>query len=202
LFDQCDTSVRRAVRKAERSGVSVRFATDMDSLRDYYQLHCRTRTRLGSPPQPFRFFASICEHILQQGHGFIALAMHQDRPVSGAVFFEFNGKAIYKFSASDERLQELRGANLVIWRAIEKLSASGARELNFGRTSLANNGLRRFKLNWGAGESAIARIRYCFETQSTTLVRDLANGVHARLFAALPICVSRWIGALAYPHLT
>ncbi len=202
VFDRCDSAVRRAVRKAERSGVSVRFATDLESLRDYYRLHCRTRTRLGSPPQPFRFFVSICEHILEKGHGFIALAMHDGRPVSGAVFFQFNGRAIYKFSASDERLQELRGANLVIWRAIEKLIASGARELNFGRTSLANAGLRRFKLNWGAEESVIARIRYSFENQSTTLVRDLATGAQARLFAALPVCVSRWIGSLAYPHLT
>jgi lipid II:glycine glycyltransferase (peptidoglycan interpeptide bridge formation enzyme) len=194
--------VRRAVRKAERSGVTVRFATDLSSMRAYYRLHCRTRTRLGAPPQPFRFFAAIVENVFSKGHGFVALAMHDGRPISGAVFFQFNGKAIYKFSASDERLQELRGANLVIWRAIEKLSAAGARELSFGRTSLANAGLRRFKLGWGARERMQTRGRYSFATSSFVRIHDLASGAHVRLFTAMPICVSRWIGALIYPHLS
>jgi len=202
LFDGCDSATRRAVRKAERSGVSVRFANDFDAVRDYYRLHCRTRARLGSPPQPFRFFAGICQHILQQGRGFVALAIHRGRVIAGAVFFEFAGMAVYKFSASDERFQELRASNLVIWRAIEKLVTSGARELNFGRTSLANGGLRRFKLGWGAQEQAICRGQYCFETRSFEPVADLAHGFHTRLIAALPPFVSRWIGTLAYPHLS
>jgi CelD/BcsL family acetyltransferase involved in cellulose biosynthesis len=197
-----DSATRRAVRKAERAGVSVEFGSSLEFVRAYYRLHCRTRTRLGSPPQPFRFFRAICDHILQPGHGFIALARLGKRIIAGAMFFEFNGKALYKFSASDERFQELRGANLVISRAIQKLVADGARELSFGRTSLDNMGLRRFKLGWGAEESTIARVRYSFADGSTTTLADLAGGLHARAFAALPVFVSRWIGAAAYPHLS
>jgi hypothetical protein len=202
LFQSFDGSVRRAVRKAERAGVVVRFSKELEALETYYRLHCRTRTRHGAPPQPFRFFRSLCDHIIGQGQGFVALAYHQDRPISGAVFFHFGSRALYKFSASDERFQHLRGSNLVIWKTLEELLRAGMRELSFGRTSLANAGLRRFKLSWGAHESTISRARYCLQSRSFVKMRDLALGPHTRVCARLPMFISRWIGSLAYPHLT
>ncbi len=202
VFAQFEDSVQRALRKAERNDVTVQFGTDLESVRAYYELHCRTRTRRGAPPQPFRFFQSLCEHILQKGHGFVALAMHEGRPIAGAVFFRFARQAIYKFSASDERFQELRGPNLVIWESIRRLIDAGVMELDFGKTSRSNEGLRRFKRNWGAQERLIHYARYCFARQSFVKIDDLAAGAQARLFALMPVVLSRWVGRAVYPHLT
>lgn len=201
-FEKFESSVQRAIRKAEHSGVSVQFGTGLEFVRAYYRLHCRTRTRHGAPPQPFRFFRSLCEHALQKGHGFVALAMHEGRAIAGAVFLKFGAQAIYKFSASDERRQELRGANLVIWHSLRKLIEEGVRELNFGKTSLSNDGLRRFKRGWGAEESLIHYARYCFAPQTFVKMPDLAAGAQARVFAVLPVFLSRWIGRAAYAHLS
>lgn len=202
MLARCQSPVRRAIRKAERSGVSVDFSRSAAALREYYRLHCRTRRRLGSPPQPIRFFDAIQDHILSTGHGFVALARHAGRIIAGAVFFEFAGQVIYKFSASDERFQDLRPANLVIWRTLERLAAEGAKELSFGRTSLRNEGLRRFKLGWGARESVVCRARYDFNSRCSTPLHDFAGGLASRVFSTLPVFVCRWIGAAAYPHLS
>jgi hypothetical protein len=202
VFENFDSSVQRAIRKADRSGVTVHFGTDLDAVRQYYELHCLTRTKHGAPPQPFRFFHSIYDHILRKGAGFVALAMQQQRPIAGAVFFQFARKAIYKFSASDERCQEFRGPNLVIWRSIRKLIEGGVTELNFGKTSQSNSGLRRFKLGWGAHERLIHYVRYCFKKNSYVKIPDLAAGAQSRVFALLPVFLSRWIGRAAYAHLS
>ncbi len=202
LFENCDSAVRRAIRKAERCGVSVRFGTDLETVRAYHRLHCRTRTKHGAPPQPFAFFRSLCDHGLQTGHGFVALAMYQGRPIAGAVFFQFGRKAIYKFSASDERYQELRGPNLVIWRSLQKLVAAGIEELNFGKTSLSNEGLRRFKRGWGCRERVIHYARYSFGTNDFVKFADLAAGAQRRIFSLLPVFCSRWIGRAVYAHLS
>jgi hypothetical protein len=202
LFETFDSSVRRAIRKAERCGVAVECHTDLEAVRAYYRLHCRTRTRHGAPPQPFGFFRSLWENVLQKGQGFVTLAMHRDRPVAGAVFLQFGRKAIYKFSASDERYQELRGPNLVIWQAVKKLVDEGAVELNFGRTSLSNEGLRRFKRYWNAEERIVHYARYCFERQKFVKVADLAAGLQARIFALLPVFLSRWVGRAVYAHMS
>lgn len=203
VLERFESSVRRAVRKAERSGVTVEFEQDLDSLRAYYQLHCRIRTQKhGAPPQPFKFFAAIYHNIFQEGKGFVALARRNGKPVAGAVFFTFGPKAIYKFSASDDRQQEFRGANLVLWRSLQHLLRSGATELNFGKTSLSNEGLRRFKRSWGATEYLIRYARYSLPKRQFVQMTDLASGVQARIFARLPVFLSRWIGRAVYSHLS
>lgn len=201
-FLKFDPSVQRAIRKAERSGVTVEFGSDLPAVRAYYDLHCRTRTRLGAPPQPARFFEAVAGNILQKGHGFVALARHEGRAVAGAVFFRFARQALYKFSASDERFQELRGPNLVVWHSLRRLMDAGVMQLDFGKTSLANEGLRRFKRQWGAEERVIRYARYDFARRSFVKINDLAAGAQARLFALMPVAVSRWIGRAVYPHLS
>jgi hypothetical protein len=75
-------------------------------------------------------------------------------------------------------------------------------ELNFGKTSRSNEGLRRFKRNWGAQERPIRHSRYCFRRKSFVKIDDLATGAQARLFALMPVVLSRWVGRAVYPHLT
>ncbi|MCH1502705.1 MAG: GNAT family N-acetyltransferase, partial [Verrucomicrobiales bacterium] len=156
-------SVRRAIRKAERGGLRVRISRSEGSLLDFYRLHMRTRRRHGLPPQPVSFFKAIYEELISPGLGFVVIAEKEKRsrtgsaddPIAAAVFLQVADSAIYKFGASDERLWQLRANNLVMFRAIQFLAASGAKTLDFGRTALDSPGLRRFKLSWGTEEKVI-----------------------------------------------
>ena len=69
-------------------------------------------------------------------------------------------KAVFKFGASDERFQTFRPTNLVFWDAIQFLAQKGFETLHFGRTSLGNDGLRRFKSSWGTTEETINYFRF------------------------------------------
>src|SRR5205823_295553 len=115
-----------------------------------------TRKRHGLPPQPVSFFLNIYEEVIKAGLGFLVMAKSGSRPVAAAVFFHHGKSAVYKFGASDESFQELRGNNLVMWEAIQSLARRGFKTLHFGRTSPANAGLRRFKLAWGTTEETIS----------------------------------------------
>ena len=59
------------------------------------------------------------------------------------MFFKLGRHAVYKFGASDERLQELRANNFAMFEAIRYLAEGGAETLHFGRTEKENQGLRR-----------------------------------------------------------
>ena len=61
LFARLDSSVRRAIRKGEQSGVAVSVSQDLAALTDFYSLHCLTRRKHGLPPPPFIFFGIIQE---------------------------------------------------------------------------------------------------------------------------------------------
>jgi hypothetical protein len=72
--------------------------------------------------------------------------------------------------------------------------------LHLGRTSLANAGLRRFKLAWGAREQIIEYVRYDLKLRAFVAGKDDAFGWHNRVFRLLPIGVLRLIGTLLYRH--
>ncbi len=112
----------------------------------------------------------------------LVIARLQSVPVAGAVFFKFGRKGLFKFGASDRSLQRLRANDLVMWSAIEELVRQGAESLHFGRTSICNEGLRRFKLGWGAEEDRIHYLTYDFQHSAFIMNRDRALGWHNRLF--------------------
>ena len=196
-----DDSVRRAIRKAERGELKIEFARGPEAMQEFYRLMCLTRRRHGVPPQPYRFFVNIQRHALAPGHGWIVLARHAGQPVAGAVFLHFGRQAIYKFGASDESHQQLRANNLVMWRAILHYASEGFVDLDFGRTSLGNEGLRKFKLGWGAQERQVDYTRYDLRNSGYVAASDKTQGWHNRVFQALPLPISRLAGSLLYRHI-
>lgn len=194
-------SMRRAIRKAERSGLKVEFAKSPEAMQEFFRLMCLTRRRHGVPPQPYSFFANIQRHAIASGQGWIVLVRQAGHAVAGAVFLHFGRHAIYKFGASDEAHLHLRANNLVMWRAILHYASEGFVDLDFGRTSLGNEGLRKFKLGWGAREQTADYLRYDFGRSAYSIVRDRSQGWHNRVFRVLPLPISRLAGAMLYRHL-
>jgi len=200
MFATLAPAVRRAIRKAEKQGVTVEVVQDAEGIREFYALQCRTRRKHGLPPQPFRFFQNVQRCILAEGSGIVVLARQGERAVAGSVFFHTGRQAIYKFGASDETMLDLRGNDLVMWEGIKYYASKGLRKLHLGRTSLANEGLRRFKLGWGAREHAINYFKYDLRKSAFVQDRDKAFGWHNRIFAVLPLSWSRCLGTLLYRH--
>lgn len=200
VFSRTDSSTRRAVRKGEESKLTVESSQTLAAVRAFYGLLCLTRKRHGLPAQPFRFFAQIHQHVLAQNQGCVFLARKGTTPVAGAVFFHFGRTVVYKYGASDERFQQLRANNLVMATAIKSYIKQGFEILDFGRTSLSNEGLRRFKLGWGTVERTIEYVRYDLAKGMFVTVRDEAFGWYNRVFQVLPVSVSRLAGAVLYQH--
>ena len=201
IIDSFEPSVRRSIRKAQGAGLRVEFGTSLDSIRAFYALHCLSRKRHGVPPQPFRFFENIAKHVLGP-NGFVASAWLERKVLAAAVFFHWGQRAFYKFGASDYRFQHLRANQLVMWEAIKQCAELGCASLHLGRTSLANQGLREFKLRFGAREEPIEYCRYDFRRQSFVKDVDRAEGWANRVFRLFPSPVFRMAGQVIYPHLS
>mgnify|MGYP003870655107 CR=1 FL=1 len=197
-----DPSVRRALRKAVASGLQVEISHDPAAVADYYRLHCLTRQRHGLPPQPFRFFDNIARHMLAADQGIVVTALHQGRAVAAAVFLHFGRRALYKFGASDAAAQALRPNNLVMWEGIRYYKQREFESLHFGRTSPANDGLRRFKRHFGAAEQPLPYYRYHLASEQFVPAPDRAETALNGLFRRLPLAWLRLVGRCLYPHLS
>lgn len=150
------SQVQRNVRKAEREGVEVRraeSATDLTGV--FFDLHAGTRRRQGVPVQPRRFFTSLWDRLIAPGLGFVLIAQLGRTPVAGAVFLSWKGTLVYKYGASDPRHLWARPNHAIFREAIAWGCTHDCRTLDFGRTDVANEGLRAFKSAWGGVEAPL-----------------------------------------------
>ena len=201
-FSKLRDSTRRNIKKAIGEGVKVEVFDSMSALREFYRLNCLTRKAHGLPPQPFRFFEKVYEHVVAKGKGIVVLASHQGANVAGAVYVHLGQKAIYKYGASDRGFQHLRANNLVMWEAIRWYSGRGFRSLCLGRTERTNPGLLQFKRGWNAQERAIRYYRYDVRRESfvTEAAASRSNGGNS-LFRRMPIPLLRMTGSVLYRHI-
>ena len=200
LFSGVHSSVRRAIRKGESLGVVVQAIESEAGMRAYYRMHCWTRRKHGVPPQTWGFFSNIYHHLVSNGAATVLLAKHADRIIAGAVFLRHGARAVYKFGASYPAGLACRANNLVMWQAIKELVKSGAERLHFGRTSVNNEGLRRFKVGWGASEHLLDYYKYDLSVNRFVEDKDHSQGLHTRFFRMMPMPLLRASGTLLYRH--
>ncbi len=182
LTSNFSSSAQRAVRKAQRSGLSVSIQSSADAMAKFYKLHVRTRRRHGAPPQPQSFFTNIQRHLISAGLGFIVLVECQKGPIAAVMFFKLGRHAVYKFGASDE-------------------AEGDAETLHLGRTDKENEGLRRFKLSWGTREAEISYGKFNISADNWVGPRTHRSTLHNRIFRILPGSINKVAGAMLYPHL-
>jgi len=140
--------------------------------------------------------------MLAAGFGEVGLVRREGRAIAGAVYLWFGRRAIYKYGASDYKEQEHRPNNLLMWRAMERLAGRGFERLHLGRTSLMHEGLRRFKLGFGAEENMIESCKYDFGRGAFVKETDNVEGWHNEIFGRMPLFVLKLVGKLLYPHLS
>ncbi|HEY4281825.1 MAG TPA: GNAT family N-acetyltransferase [Chthoniobacterales bacterium] len=202
VFDRFAGGTKGAVRQALKNGLEVSTFDSEDSVRDFFRLHVTTRRRHGTPPQPWKFFVNLHRNVIKRGLGFVVLARAGAQTVAGAIFCSFGDRAVYKFAASDPNHAKSRANNLVLWHAIKQLVGTGFKILDFGRTSLANDGLRRFKLSWGAKEEQISYVRLdAFSGHWSGCEGDRGSSWYSHVSRRLPIPLNNLLGAIIYPHL-
>ncbi|MGA4578895.1 lipid II:glycine glycyltransferase FemX [Limisphaera sp. VF-2] len=201
LRAQMDSAARRSLRKALDSNLRADIATDPAAMADYYRLHCRTRKRHGLPPQPWRFFQHLQRCLVDRGQGFVVRVRKDQAVVAAAVFLHFGNHAFYKFGASDLSAQEFRPNNLAMWAGMRYCCERGFQQLHLGRTSLWNEGLRRFKSGLGAREERIPIFCWSARTDRFLPREDKAKGWHTVMFRLLPLPLLRLAGELLYPHM-
>ena len=188
--------IGRAVRKAQRTGLRVRFAQGLEDFEPFYRLHLNTRRRHGVPIQPKRFLRMVWRDLIAGGLGFVLLAEVEGRAVATALFLMWNGTVIYKFGASDPQHWQLRPNNLIMWTAIEHACHQGIGSFDFGRSDSDNRGLREFKSRWGATEIPLVYSYVAAAPPSTT--PRFATRALATVIRSTPPVVCQAIGELLY----
>ena len=187
--------------KAGKERVKVDFFNSLESIKEYYRLHCVTRKRQGVPPQPFFLFKKIYDHVMSRGMGFVTLASYHNKNIAGSVFFHHRRGVFFKYGASDTRYQHVRANNLLMWEAIKWGCRNGYKSFCFGRTDLENHGLRRFKSGWGTTENIINYYKYDLQKEAFIKDSPTIKPVYKKILRKMPIPILKTTGILLYKHI-
>ncbi|MFB3819066.1 MAG: lipid II:glycine glycyltransferase FemX [Candidatus Methylomirabilales bacterium] len=160
VWNRCEPSARRAIRKAQHAGVQVRPAEDEKTLRAFYDLHLGVRKfKYRLLAQPYTMFESVWQRFLVPQKGRLLVATKADEIIAGAVFLKWKDRLFYKFAASDPAHLGDRPNDLVMWEGIRYAKAEGLTYLDLGLSDWEQEGLIRYKRKFATEEGAIRFLR-------------------------------------------
>jgi len=142
------SSVRRGIRKAERSLVVERGGSKSDWLL-MSRMQDLTARRHALPPPPKRFFVDCCRQLQDQGLARLYLARESSGDVVGAAtLWTGTTEWIYAFGGARQDKLGLRPNHLLLWTALKDAIEAGV-TFDLGRASPRQSGLVQFKERWG-----------------------------------------------------
>ncbi len=129
----------------------------------------------------------------------IHLARRNNTTVAAILTLKHRSSVIYKYGCSDERVHNLGGMPFLFWKLIEGSKASGAEEIDFGRSDTDNAGLVTFKDRFGAIRKQLTYLRYTNQ-QEAKATTGLNPALVRPLFPLLPDAALSLGGRLLYKH--
>ena len=188
---------RKAIRKAERRGITVREATSRADYATFNGIYLRVFRDFGTPPYGDRYFPTLWQNVHPAGGVRLLLAFVDTRCVGGLLLFCWQENLISKFAACLPEAVPLRAYAALYWRAIELGLASGYRRLSWGTSSRDQTGLIEFKERWGARTRPAVVYALPVRGRPPPMERfyDTSHWTR-RLWRRLPIPLTRAGGAL------
>jgi hypothetical protein len=191
-------SIRRKIRKAERSDVVEEVGRSDRLLRQFFALHVMTRKRQSLPPPPFAWFRNILTNLGENVK--IRIALKDGGPIAAIMTLRFRETAVYKYGCTNKFFHNLGAMPLLLWNAMKEEYQSGAREFDLGRSDPENEGLITFKQKLGAQPAAVA-YKVFPEEHRFDKAQDWRMVWAKKLFNLLPRKVFVFAGSRIYPHI-
>jgi hypothetical protein len=164
---------RSAARKAFRSGVSVKLASQLDEWRTYYQAYEASLRRWGNKVSS-EYGWEIFEEMSARQSPYIKLwlAFYQHRIISGALCFYSKHHVVYWHGASLEEYFYLRPVNLLMYEAIKDACEKGYTWFDFNPSG-GHEGVKAFKKSFGPKPLYCPVVRT--ETSALRLLKTLRS---------------------------
>ena len=163
-------SVRWAIKKSQKSRVSVNVTENMEDLKEFYELNCMTKKGIGVPCHSWQFFKNLFTFLTDNVSLYVA--RYNNEIIGGGIIEHFKDTVSYGYGAANPGYLKLHPYNAFIWKSIEDACLKGYRYYDFGRTSYDNLGLINFKKRWGTVEKKIYYSYYPKNPESLTENRD------------------------------
>lgn len=142
--------IKRAIKKAQKFGVTVHQDIDDRALSEMYEYYSYRMTELHSNPKPFEVFDAIYKILAPAGLAKIFKAECSGRHVGGLLVLCCRGMVDYYVPYVKPDSRHLQSNSLVIGQAMEYFKEKGFKHWNWQASTAREDSIYAFKENWGA----------------------------------------------------
>ena len=176
LWHAYNKRVRGAVRKAEKSGVTVTDTDSAEALATFYDMYLMTVKRLGGTPKPF----ALMQTLLQQKIAKLAIATYRGTIIAGLLYLRFNKTVTLWCEASVPAFLKYRPNNAIFHHIITQACREQYEWVDFGASPPENTGLiahkeqyRAVRTNFASYTKIISPLKRALWTKSEGALRKI-----------------------------
>ncbi|MDD5606031.1 MAG: peptidoglycan bridge formation glycyltransferase FemA/FemB family protein [Patescibacteria group bacterium] len=153
LLQRMKPKTRYNIRLAEKKGIKVKLATELDDIKHFIRLTHQTADRDRFKAHSDNYYATQFRCLAPQGMQDLFLAYLGPDPIAGILINKFGQTATYVHGASGNDFRNLMAPHLLQFSAIKKYHEDGFKEYDFWGISPYPHhpwaGLTRFKEGFG-----------------------------------------------------
>jgi hypothetical protein len=151
IWDGYRSEVRRAIRKAQRKGLSLRRVRSREEVEIFYRLYLSSMERNRAIAKyPLQWFYALYDVLIQQGKANILFAVKGDEYTAGVVLIYSSDSVHYLHNGSEKTYLEGRPNDLIVDQIIKDSLKEGKATLDFMGSDANDLPLLRFKEKWGS----------------------------------------------------
>jgi len=143
--------IRRAVRKAQKNGLSVKGIRSKEETNLIYELYLSSMERnRAAAKYPLSWFDALYEILVRRGKADVLFAMKGDQYTAGVVLVYSATSIHYLHNGSEKAFLEYRPNDLIVDQIIQQGVREGKAFLDFMGSDQKDVSLIRFKEKWGS----------------------------------------------------
>jgi len=152
IWESYRSEVRRAIRKAQKHGLSIRRATTRKEMDVFYRLYLSSMERNRAMAKyPLQWFYALHEILIQKGIADVLFAVKREGEyIAGVVLVHSATSSHYLHNGSVGAYLEHRPNDLIVDSIIQKGVEEGKTTLDFMGSDPNDLSLLRFKEKWGS----------------------------------------------------
>jgi FemAB-related protein (PEP-CTERM system-associated) len=186
-----DAKLRNQVRKAQKSGFTVRWGRE--HLADFHRVLLENMRDLGSPIRGPGYYRAVLDALAGDAE---LLVIDREGAPAGAMFVVTHGDLVTDPWASSLRRHFAWCPNhMLYWEAVQRAILAGRRTFDFGRSQWESNTFR-FKQQWGATPVPLYYQYLLGKADKIPTLADQKSSldVAVRVWQKLPVPVAGWLG--------
>jgi hypothetical protein len=150
IWEGYKKNIRRDVRKAQRSGITIHRGDSVEGVNEFYKLYLASMERNRAMAKyPLRWFETLYEVVTKKGLGAILIAELNEVAIAGVVLIYSASSAHYFHNGSQYEFLKFCPNELLVHSSIENAVEKKISFFDFMGSDPNDLSLLRFKEKWG-----------------------------------------------------